>query len=253
MTDILGTMREGYVNEATAALKRRLNEIGYDCGDGMAFDRRMTWAVRWFRSRNHMPDGDGADRSVWQRAHSAEAVKGTDVGFVYYSMKDPMWADYPYNAANTQDIEVMSGSACGPTSMAMAVSTALQRAVLPPVLADWSNAHGYRDPNGLDGTDDAFFPACARLYGLKATVFEFEGMRSFEHIAREIERGSAVISNVREGSPFTRVGHYNLIRAIEANRVAICDAMPKNMELPRYTLEDWIDQRMMKRYAIIGR
>ena len=162
-------LREGAKGEAVAALKRRLNELGYDCGEGDEYDRRTAWAVRWFCRRNDLADSGEANAQVLARLDSA-AAGPADGYWQYYSMKDPLWAQYPYDAANTPEIERMEDSACGPTSMAIAVSTLLHRAVLPPVLADWSNAHGYRDPNGIDGTDDAFFPACAETYGLTAEL-----------------------------------------------------------------------------------
>ena len=34
-------LREGAKGEAVAALKRRLNELGYDCGEGDEYDRRL--------------------------------------------------------------------------------------------------------------------------------------------------------------------------------------------------------------------
>lgn len=245
---------EGCKNENVIALKARLNELGYDCGEGDVFDRKTAWAVRWFRRQNELAqNSDTIDDCLWARIHSEKAAPGVTTPFQYYSMKDPLWADYPYDAANTPEIELMSNSACGPTSMAMAVSTALRRAVLPPVLADWSNAHGFRDPDGINGTDDSFFPACAELYGLTARLMDVVDEHSFTRIAEERAAGNAVISNVVPGSPFTKCGHYNLISRIEDGRVHICDAVPKNMELPDYTVSEWLDGQWARCCIIVGK
>ena len=44
----MDALREGAKGEAVAALKRRLNELEYDCGEGDEYDRRTASAVRWF-------------------------------------------------------------------------------------------------------------------------------------------------------------------------------------------------------------
>lgn len=245
-------LREGAKGEAVAALKRRLNELEYDCGEGDEYDRRTAWAVRWFCRRNDLADSGEANAEVLARMDSA-AAGPTDDCWQYYSMKDPLWAQYPYDAANTPEIERMEDSACGPTSMAMAVSTLLHRAVLPPVLADWSNAHGYRDPNGVDGTDDAFFPACAETYGLTAELIPLTDRASFEKIAEALRASAVVICNVVPGSPYTRCGHYNLIRRIENGRVTISDPVPKNCELPDYTVGEWVEKKFGRHCLVIRR
>ena len=107
-----------------AALKRRLNELEYDCGEGDDVrHRRTAWAVRRFCRRNDLADSGEANAEVLARLDSA-AAGPTDDCWQYYSMKEPLWAQYPYDAANTPEIERMEGSACGPTSMAMAVEHA---------------------------------------------------------------------------------------------------------------------------------
>lgn len=246
-------LREKDFGAPVGALKARLNALGYDCGTGDRFDRRTSWAVRWFRRQNGWEDGDGVDGALWARIQSEDAVRGVTGAFQYYSMKDPLWADYPYDAANTPEIEVISNSGCGPTSMAMAVSTALNRAVLPPVLADWSNAHGFRDPDGIHGTDDSFFPVCAKLYGLTAELVPVEDEASFARAKAEIAAGNAIISNVVPGSPFTNCGHYNMISAIEDGRVRVCDPVPKNMDLPLYTVQQWLEGRWARHYIVIAK
>lgn len=245
--------REGDAGARIGEMKARLDALGYDCGAGDAFDRQTAWAIRWFRRQNGLADGECADGGLLARLDSDGAVRGVPGEFAYYSMEDPLWADYPYDAANTPEIERMKDSACGPTSMAIAVSSLLRRAVLPPVLADWSNAHGFRDPDGIHGTSDAFFPACAERYGLFAERVEITGPESFARAEAELAAGHAIICNVVPGSPFTPNGHYNLIQRIENGRIHICDPNPKNASLPDYTIGEWLDGRWGRRYEIIGR
>ena len=247
------TLREGDSGAHVRELKDRLDQLGYDCGAGDSFDRQTAWAVRWFRRQNGMTDSPCADEALWARLASGDAAPGVGGGFPYYSMEEPLWADYPYDAANTPEIERMRDSACGPTSMAIALSALLRRAVLPPVLADWSNANGFRDPDGIHGTSDAFFPACAARYGMTAERVEIEDEASFARAAAALDAGKAIICNVVPGSPFTPNGHYNLIRRIADGRISICDPNPKNANLPDYTVREWLEGRWGRRYMIVGR
>lgn len=245
-------LREGMKSEQVAALKRRLNELGYDCGEGDGYDRRTAWAVKWFCRRNGLEATDAVDGAVQQRLAAPDAVCGPVEGeWQYYSMKDEIWAKYPYDAANTPEIERIEDSACGPTSMAMAVSTLLHRAVLPPVLADWSNAHGYRDPEGVDGTLDTFFPACAEMYGLHGELVRMDTAEEFAAIERMLADGCAVICNVVPGSPYTSCGHYNLIQWVRDGRVHISDPVPRNCELPDYTIDEWLEKKWGRHCLVI--
>lgn len=247
-----------------------LTAAGYDCGFDDERKRAVEWALKWFDRRNSLPESS-ADKARLELLTVGSAQRGTDDGFVYYCMQDPLWADYPYDAANTPEIERMHNSACGPTSMAMAISTLTRRAVLPPVLADWANASGFRDPNGIDGTDESFFPACAHRYGLKSTVLaisdaaypegkaprlQLEDCRAnvAEAYARAdsaLRSGGAVISNVVPGSPYTTCGHYNLIERISDGLVYVKDPSANNAGVPPHALDEWIARRFAKFLIII--
>ena len=235
----MAILREGDLG--AAALKARLNALNYDCGDGDLFDRRTTWAVKWFQRQNGLPAEGVADEATLSRIDSDAAVPGVTEAEPFYSMKDEMWAKYPYKAANTATIERMEDSSCGPTSMAIAATALLRRAILPPVLADWSNAHGFRDPDGEGGTDDAFFPAIAAQYGLETELVPLDGAAAFDRVANELAQGSAVICNVVPGSPYTKYGHYNLIAALRDGRVRISDPNPVNAGLPDYAIGEWLE------------
>ncbi len=237
--------------EEIQEIQNRLNALNYDCCEDGVMDDRTVWAIRWFRRQNALPEADFVDEAMLRRLWDANAYLGVTTAFQYYSMEDPMWAEHPYDAANTPEIERMYNSGCGPTSMAMAVSTALHRAVLPPVLADWSNAHGFRDPDGIHGTLDTIFPACAKMYGLTAELVPVNDASAFHHAADALEKGASVISNVVPGSPFTKHGHYNLISTIESDRIHICDPVPKNNALPVFTVQEWLEGHWARRLLII--
>ena len=87
----------------------------------------------------------------------------TNLTPVYYAQTDPRWASTPYTSIgdNTQTIKK---SGCGPTAMAMAVSTLTGLNITPETMAKLAVENGYRSPNS--GTDQAFYDFAATKYGL---------------------------------------------------------------------------------------
>ncbi len=244
-------LREGMRGPQVAELKEKLNSLGYDCGSGDEFDARTGWAVCWFRHENGMEDSHEADDAFLARLASEDVVGGVSRPVQFYNMKDPIWRDYPYDAANTPEIETIATSGCGPTCMAMAVSTALRRAVLPPVLADWANASGFRDPDGINGTDESFFPACAEMFGLESEIITEMNEAAYARISDELRAGNAVITNVTPDSPYTKCGHYNIVSKIEGGRIFISDPNPKNRDLPAYAIGEWLEGNWCKLYMVV--
>ena len=108
-------LREGMRGPQVAELKEKLNSLGYDCGSGDEFDARTGWAVCWFRHENGMEDSHEADDAFLARLASEDVVGGVSRPVQFYNMKDPIWRDYPYDAANTPEIETIATSGCGPT------------------------------------------------------------------------------------------------------------------------------------------
>ena len=70
---------------------------------------------------------------------SYEGVIFTDgaTEVVYYNQLDERWADLPYGTDN------IGGYGCGPTSMAIVVSSLTDQTVDPPTMAEWAYQNGY--------------------------------------------------------------------------------------------------------------
>ena len=54
-------------------------------------------------------------------------------------------------------------------------------------------------------------------------------------------------------SPYTKVGHYNLITKIEDGRICIKDPTDKNKDLPPYTVDEWVEGKWCKLYLVVGK
>ena len=69
-------LHECAVGVRVAELKKRLNALGYDCGEGDEFDRRTLWAVRWFCRQNGLTCADAVDEGIWRAIFDESAVRG---------------------------------------------------------------------------------------------------------------------------------------------------------------------------------
>ena len=92
---------------------------------------------------------------------SYEGVVFTDgaTEVVYYNQLDERWADLPYGTDN------IGGYGCGPTSMAIVVSSLTDQTVDPPTMAEWAYQNGYWCSG--NGSYHSLIPGAAEGFGLQ--------------------------------------------------------------------------------------
>lgn len=262
------SLREGDQNSYVRTMQKYLHELKYDPGeiDGI-FGRQTYWAVKWFQSMNNLRVDGICGKKTRNRMISNIATEGVPnsrgvwlygMEPLFYYMGDSRWSQYPYDAKNTSKKETIGQSGCGPTTMASILTNLLGRAVLPPVLCDWSNAHGYRDPNGVDGTSPTFFRKCAEKYGLRSEIMSITSKNPlkewhFVKIQTALESGSLVACSVNGNSPYTNGGHYIMIWKIEDGKVYIKDPVKKNNKLEAFPIGKWVDGKWVKRFIRVGK
>ena len=262
------SLREGDRNDYVKTMQQYLINLKYDPGeaDGI-FGRQTTWAVKWFQFRNGLTVDGICGVNTRDKMISSSAVKGVPDGYntwsygmtpLFYHMNDSKWSSYPYDAENTSSTETVGATGCGPTTMASIVTNMLGKAVLPPVLCDWSNSHGYRDPEGEDGTYTSFFSNCAEKYGLRTALITISGSNPlttghFDLVQDVLEANSLVACSVNGNSPYTNGGHYIMIWKIENGKVYVKDPVKNNNNLPAYPVSDWVDGEWVKRFIRIGK
>ena len=78
---------------------------------------------------------------------------------VYYNQGDAAWKSLPYS---TSKIGI---SGCGPTSMAICISTLSGKRVTPRQTCDWAGSRGYYHSG--EGSSHDVIPALAKAYNLK--------------------------------------------------------------------------------------
>ncbi len=139
--------------------------------------------------------------------------KQGDTEVVYYNQGDARWGNKLYGKYDTIRV-----AGCGPTSLAMVVSTFTDRQIDPGQMADWAYRNGYRCEGS--GSYHSLIPEGARHFGLKvegATVYE--GQKIVDALAD----GKLVVAIMGPGH-FTTSGHFIVLRGVtEDGKILIAD------------------------------
>lgn len=144
---------------------------------------------------------------------SYEGVVFTDGGMevMYYSQLDERWADIMYGTSST-----IGQGGCGPTSMAIIISTLTGEAHDPVELARWSVANGHRCEG--NGSYHSLIPAAAAAYGLSC-----EKNLDAQGIVDALSSGKLVVVIMSKGH-FTRGGHFIVLRGVTSEgKILVAD------------------------------
>ncbi len=144
---------------------------------------------------------------------SYEGVVFTDGGMevMYYNQLDERWADILYGTSST-----IGQGGCGPTSMAIVISTLTGAAHDPVELARWSVANGHRCEG--NGSYHSLIPAAAAAYGLSC-----EKNLDAQGIVDALSSGKLVVVIMSKGH-FTRGGHFIVLRGVTSGgKILVAD------------------------------
>lgn len=131
----------------------------------------------------------------------------------YYNQSDPRWADALYGSSDR-----LGAFGCGPTALAMVVSSYTSTIITPPEMAVWASENGYCSSG--EGSRHALIPEGLRFYGLGVTPM---ADRSTEAVLEELRKGRIVIALMNKGY-FTNSGHFLLLTQItEDGTIRIAD------------------------------
>ena len=135
---------------------------------------------------------------------------------VYYNQLDDRYADEPYG---TDDI---GGYGCGPTSMAIVVSSLTNDTVDPIEMAEWAYQNGYWCSKS--GSYHSLIPGAAKAWGLPV-----EGCTASEpqRIVDALSQGKLVVALMTKGH-FTSSGHFIVLRGIQDDKILVADPASYN-------------------------
>jgi hypothetical protein len=137
---------------------------------------------------------------------------------VYYSQEDRRqsigdWGDHPYMGST------IFFAGCGPTAMAMIVSTMTGKKVTPDQMADFFTSHGWATSRG---TSWASFEQTPQSFGFKFNLIMDDSPRpatpaDMEKVKSELALGHPLIASCQGGPFFCGGGHIIVIRGVAAD------------------------------------
>jgi hypothetical protein len=146
---------------------------------------------------------DGATTTASSVGGCSNSPFATVDGFTYFSQYDPAWADKRYGTSTIQQ------SGCGPTSMAMIISSLTNRSVTPEAVATFGGKYYVEG----QGSDHKLFAAAASNWGLKSAQIGV-----IESQAKDVlSSGGLIIATGTGPYPYTTAGHVIVIRGIASD------------------------------------
>ena len=159
--------------------------------------------------------GDG----LFQYAPSTNTITALgDVRFtdgetevIYFNQLDERYANQPYGTDH------IGGYGCGPTSMAIVVSSLTGETVDPAQMAQWAYEHGYWCSKS--GSYHTLIPGAAQAWGLSV-----EGCTASEpqRILDALADGKLVVALMTKGH-FTKSGHFIVLRGVQDEKILVAD------------------------------
>lgn len=217
--DVEKSFRRSYItDEETGEVINKtpeeiMNELGFT-------DEEKNWATLMYStvSDQYIPPGsDMADNDTEGIGNTEIIGGGSETEVVYYSQIDERWSNTKYGKTGT-----IGSSGCGPTALAMVVSTLTGNNVTPPMVAKWSAENGHKCEGS--GSYHSLIPKGGEHYGLKVTKL---GRSSKKELSELLSQGKLIIVIMTKGH-FTSGGHFIVLRGITENgKVLVADPVSR--------------------------
>ena len=159
-----------------------------------------------------MFQGLASSEYIAYRSYAGIVFSDGVTAVTYYNQLDERYADKPYGTDH------IGGYGCGPTSMAIVVSSLTSSTVDPVEMAKWAYDNGYWCSKS--GSYHALIPAAAKHWSLP-----IEGCTASEpqRIVDALAQGKLVVALMAKGH-FTKSGHFLVIRGVTSDgKVLVAD------------------------------
>jgi len=193
---------ESYFADTIFALTEEQKELAADYAENLSL---------------FLGDGIFQNLSSWNGTNSIPSlgdVYFTDgaTSVVYYNQLDERYANQLYGTDN------IGGYGCGPTAMAMVVSSLSGDTVDPVEMAKWAYENGYWCKGS--GSYHALIPAAAEAWGLSVSgCTASEPQRILDALAE----GKLVVAIMSKGH-FTSSGHFIVLRGVKDEQILVADS-----------------------------
>ena len=155
---------------------------------------------------------------------NSEGMEYSNVSFTdgatevhYYSQLDARWKSLPYGPSDT-----IGSSGCGPTSLAIVVSSLTSRTVDPVQMCNWAYQNGYLCIGS--GSYHSLIPEGAKHFGL---TVDYAKPNEPQKIVDALASGKLVVAILGPGH-FTKSGHFLVLRGVTSGgKILIADPASK--------------------------
>lgn len=163
------------------------------------------------------------------------------IDVVYYNQNDSPWKNMLYGTIRTIGI-----SGCGPTSMAIVISTFTGLEVTPAETADWSYQNGYlvqgyENGNPYAMSSHSLIPALAKEYGLSCTGIS-KDTNTANAIYESLSKGKLIVAIMGPGH-FTSGGHFIVLSGVTKDgKILVADCASRQRTNQEWDIQTIINE-----------
>ncbi|MFI3254332.1 MAG: C39 family peptidase [Eubacteriales bacterium] len=167
-----------------------------------------------------------------------ELVLGGNHPLIYFNQTDPQWGKYGTDS--------ISGYGCGPTAMAMVVSTLKGTYITPQEMSDIFVEEGYWAKGG--GTYYHFADGCGEVFDLNVAYLSAEETTA-DDLRQHILENRLIVALVGPGH-FTSGGHYIVLRGVTlSGDILVADPASRDRSLILWDPQLILDELSSSRAA----
>ena len=160
---------------------------------------------------------------------------------MYYSQYDSRWKDSAYGSST------IGKSGCGPTSMAMVISSLTNTTLDPVQMCNWSSSNGYY-VSGV-GTSWSFISGAASNWGLTCQQVSKSEVQA---VINALSSGKLVVMSTGPGTYYQGQGHFLVLRGVTADgKILVADPASEEKTQKAWSVSDITSG--LKAWWIIGR
>ncbi|BCJ98419.1 C39 family peptidase [Anaerocolumna chitinilytica] len=181
------------------------------------------------------------DDGSYTMDYEKTVIKSGKVDVTYYNQNDNPWKSMMYGTVRTIGI-----SGCGPTSMAIVLSTFTGQEITPEITANWSFQHGYLVQGYSDGvpyamSSHALIPALVDEYNLSCTGIN-KDKETAKRLYEALSEGKLVVAIMGPGH-FTSGGHFIVLRGVtESGKILVADCASRQRTNREWDIETIINE-----------
>jgi hypothetical protein len=177
------------------------------------------------------PDPADPTITALEQRESGEILTGGNPEIVYYNQADAAWCDQPYGKDH------LGKYGCGPTTLAMAISSLTDQMINPEEMAQWAVNNGYWARHG--GSYLSIVNSAAADFGL-----EVESLPDCdaERLQLELAAGKVAVALMSKGH-FTNGGHFILLRGVTLDgSILVADSNSRERSLTEWDPQIILDE-----------